>query len=131
MEKLTFREVIANIKEGEVWESLNKASHIQKIISKKWGINFIFNCDNEGDLGEIGVNNNCRFKLKRKQYSFQEAFKAYEEGKQIESCESGLEYRIKEGIVEISANKTYEDTCGLGESIFSTKEIKGKWYINS
>ena len=132
MKELTFREVIANIKEDEVWESLSKTSHIQKIISKKWGINFIFNCANKGDLGEIGVNNACRFKLKRNKVSFSEAFKAYEQGKEIESCVSGCKYRKddkKEYYKEIYDDKWIK-WFEFDEGYFQFNEIRGEWYIN-
>lgn len=54
--------------------------------------------------------------FKRPQYTFQEAFKAFEEGKEIESCESGDIY-----------NTTEE---GIGDKLFYGYEIQGKWYIN-
>lgn len=53
--------------------------------------------------------------FKRPQYTFQEAFKAFEEGKEIESCESGYIY-----------NTTEENV----EEVFYSYEIQGKWYIN-
>ena len=53
--------------------------------------------------------------FKRPQYTFQEAFKAFEEGKEIESCESGYIY-----------NTTEENV----EEVFYRREIQGKWYIN-
>lgn len=113
MKELTFREVIANIKEGEVWESEmfeiyldNKTSEL--ILKDKIGC---FNCR------EIGIKKEKKFfKLKRPQYTFQEAFKAFEEGKEIESCESGDIY-----------NATEE---GVKNGIFYGYEIQGKWYIN-
>lgn len=75
MEK-TFREVIADIKEGEVWE-LDQ---------------FEIECYKTGTIvirstltGKVfGFEKKDRFKLQRKQYTFEEAFKAYEEGKEIE-----------------------------------------------
>ena len=54
--------------------------------------------------------------FKRPQYTFQEAFKAFEEGKEIESCESGYIYNTTEENVE--------------DKIFYGHEIQGKWYIN-
>lgn len=58
--------------------------------------------------------------FKRPQYTFQEAFKAFEEGKEIESCESGFKFkRYKEVLYE----------C-LKVKIFSIEEILGGWYIN-
>lgn len=54
--------------------------------------------------------------FKRPQYTFQEAFKAFEEGKEIESCESGDIYNTTEENVE--------------DKLFYGYEIQGKWYIN-
>lgn len=68
--------------------------------------------------------------FKRPQYTFQEAFKAFEEGKEIESCESGFKFKRYEDTVRIKGGcykVLYE--C-LKVKIFSTEEIQGKWYIN-
>ena len=54
--------------------------------------------------------------FKRPQYTFQEAFKAFEEGKEIESCESGDIYKGKE---------EYRNPY-----LLSFGEIRGQWYIN-
>lgn len=68
--------------------------------------------------------------FKRPQYTFQEAFKAFEEGKEIESCESGFKYEIYEDATKIKRKdyKTIYEHKAV--KIFSTEEIKGKWYIN-
>ncbi|AEI74533.1 hypothetical protein F391_gp52 [Clostridium phage phiCP34O] len=68
--------------------------------------------------------------FKRPQYTFQEAFKAFEEGKEIESCESGFKYEIYEDATKIKREgyKTIYEHKAV--KIFSTEEIKGKWYIN-
>ena len=81
----TFREVIADIKPGEVWESDIK----------------IIKCTNDGNISvrskidgktEIMNFNKCNlYRLQRKEYTFEEAFKAYEKGKEIES----KDYSIK------------------------------------
>lgn len=127
MKELTFREVIANIKEGEVWESEmleiyldNKTSEL--ILKNKIGC---FNCR------EIGIKKEKKFfKLKRPQYTFQEAFEAFEKGKEIESCESGFKFEIYEDATKIKREgyKTIYEYKAV--KIFSTEEIKGKWYIN-
>lgn len=104
MKELTFKEVIANIKEGEVWEALSV-----KIRKDSFGIQL------NGLGGNATISDNFRFKLKRKEYTFEEAFKAYEEGKAIESFK-GTSYV-----------KHYEEE--YFEKI-SIEEIRGKWYIN-
>ncbi|AYR04337.1 hypothetical protein CPD1_058 [Clostridium phage CPD1] len=126
MKELTFREVIANIKEGEVWESKMLEIYLDNKTSElvlKHKTNY-FNCR------EIGIKKEKKFKLKRPQYTFQEAFKAFEEGKEIESCESGFKYEIYEDATKIKREgyKTIYEHKAV--KIFSTEEIKGKWYIN-
>lgn len=126
MKELTFREVIANIKEGEVWESEMLEIYLDNKTSElvlKHKTNY-FNCR------EIGIKKEKKFKLKRPQYTFQEAFKAFEEGKEIESCESGFKYEIYEDATKIK-RKDYKTIYEYkAVKIFSTEEIKGKWYIN-
>jgi hypothetical protein len=112
MEK-TFREVIADIKEGEVWES-NKMSLVVKMIEGRFYIGDRYDNEIDGFVGQY-IPLTLKFKLKRKEYTFAEAFKAYEEGKGIESCK-GIYYK-----------KDYETE--YDESI-SMDEIRGKWYIN-
>lgn len=119
MKELTFREVIANIKEGEVWERVDD-EYISNRIELKNGQLKLYNSWN-GKMGftlkEAGVIfDKTLYKLKRPQYTFQEAFKAFEEGKEIESCESGDIYNTTEEDVEYK--------------LFYGYEIQGKWYIN-
>lgn len=104
--KKTFREVIATIKEGEVW--VNEVSPISFIRLREDGV-LDFN-ENEG------VNLYNTYTLKRKEYTFEEAFKAYEEGKEIESLYSNKKY--------------YQDISNEGLiEYLSIEEIRGKWHI--
>ena len=100
MEK-TFREVIADIKKGEVWECL--------------GIKITKDSDSIQMLGfgknTIFMDSSRIFNLQRKEYTFEEAFKAYEEGKEIESCYSQYKYK-KEGGLDLyskTENEWYGD----------------------
>lgn len=102
MEK-TFREVIADIKEGEVW--VNEIAPINFIRLREDGV-LDFN-ENEG------INLNVKYKLQRKEYTFEEAFKAYEEGKEIQSA---------------STDKIYHKEKDF---LFASYEISKKWYINN
>ena len=120
MKKKTFREVIATIKEGETW--VNDIAPISYIRLRGEGI-LDFN-ENEG------INLFCTYTLQKKQYTFEEAFKAYEEGKEIESCEGPYRYKKQNG------NDAYFDTFAEawwnGEPItISLQEIRGNWYINN
>lgn len=114
--KKTFREVIADIKEGEVWECISpihwNVKEIRYINDEDTkGIEIEFK--EETEMYCFREDKEILFRLKRKEYSFDEAFKAYEEGKEIESSFSGQKFKI----------------CSW-EDFFNTKEIKSKWYIN-
>lgn len=122
MQEKTFREVIADIKEGEVWES----PHI-RIYHVKSNDNIVIE-DKEGDsVYRFTMVSKVKFRLKRKEYTFEEAFKAYEEGKVIESCYSQFKYKRANGVDLYSRteNNWYE------EENFEIDEIRGKWYINN
>lgn len=119
MKELTFREVIANIKEGEVWERVDDEYISNRIELKNGQLNQynIWNGKMDFTLKEAGlILDKTLYKLKRPQYTFQEAFKVFEEGKEIESCESGHIYNTTEENVE--------------DRLFYGYEIQGKWYIN-
>lgn len=108
MKELTFIEVMANIKDGEIWENENQ--RVARIYINKLG-----NVQLEGDDIDFAcVDFNAKYKLKRKKYSFTEAFKAYEKGKEIESC----------------INSDWHYKLGECELLVYAKEIKGEWYIN-
>ena len=112
MEK-TFKEVIEDIKEKEVWENKNfvlTLGYDERLrITHKEGFD---NCV------AIYIDINGKFKLKREEFTFTEAFKAYEEGKEIKSLYSDKKY--------------YQDVSNEGLiEYLSIEEIRGKWYINN
>ncbi|MCF0149508.1 MAG: hypothetical protein HUJ77_14080 [Clostridium sp.] len=113
MKELTFREVIANIKEGEVWEYKN--FRIEK------GINIDIRFDVKPGMCGISFGNKEKFKLQRKEYTFEEAFKAYEEGKEIESVIDGKRCYKRDWIAIYGSDD---------EAPISRAAIRGKWYIN-
>lgn len=110
MKELTFKEVIANIKEGEVWES-----NCKRIRCLKDGNLKIDNIPLRDFGPSVLINSINIYKLQRKEYTFEEAFKAYEEGKEIKSSK-GISYK-----------KDYETEY---DEAISMDEIRGKWYIN-
>jgi len=122
----TFREVIADIKEGEVWDN----GYFK--IELKGGSYCIGRTQDQVSKNIIGfvIYTHVKFKLQRKEYTFQEAFKAYEEGKEIESCEGCKFKRCDKDVVliiDFAGDKIKRSSC---EELFSIKEIRGKWYIN-
>ncbi len=126
MKELTFREVIANIKEGEVWESSEKLIEQlngEILVTKR--IKTPFNS------GAVVFNNDRKYKLVRQEYSFQEAFEALENGVEIESVESKWRYKrdTDENIWLLSPHGGGTPEVSYCR-IFAVDEIKGKWYIN-
>ena len=118
----TFREVIADIKEGEVWES-----HCKKIIGFKDGDFEIRDNDGHKFGNAVSIRSANKYRLKRKEYTFEEAFKAYEEGKEIESRYNHYKYKKIDGVDAYS--KTKNDLYKADS--FGINEIRGKWYINN
>ena len=119
MEK-TFKEVIKDIKEKEIWENENFI--LMLTFDKKIRITHKEGFDN---CVAIYIDVNSKFKLKREPRTFAEAFKAYEEGKEIESLISGYKYKQN----KMFLTDGWFDFCDHNV-IFSLKEIRGKWYIN-
>lgn len=124
MKELTFKEVIANIKEGEAWESEYK-----KIYCNEAGIIIEEKSDTNGN--DMYFANARIYKLVRQEYSFQEAFEALEDGEEIESVESKWRWKKDTDktiwLLTPHGGGTPEHPC---RRIFSIDEIKGKWYIN-
>ena len=119
----TFKEVIEDIKEKEIWENENFI--LMLTFDKKIRITHKEGFD---DCVAIYIDINSKFKLKREEYTFAEAFKAYEEGKEIESLESRYKYKQNEMFFNSTVGwHDFYDHNG----IFSLKEIRGKWYINN
>lgn len=129
LKEKTFREVIADIKEREVWicEKFNR-----KIIKGDDGVIEIRKL-NDGTFDNISglIFNDEKYKLQRQQYTFEEAFKAYEEGKEIESCEECRFKLIDKDTILIIDCVGDEMEYSNAKDLFSVKEIRGKWYINN
>lgn len=126
MQEKTFREVIADIKEGEIWESNCR------LIKRYNGKIEISNLDGRKiDTYTITLLDETLYKLQRKQYSFEEAFKAYEDGIKVESVFSGVSYeKLRDGTVDIESKYAIA-THHEGDVRFLIGEIRGKWYINN
>lgn len=127
MKELTFKEVIANIKEGEVWE--NPKNRIKRIF-----INEIGNIHLEGNETfsinySTCVKSDSLYTLQRKEYTFEEAFKAYEEGKEIESC-AGMRYKKINSVDKYFSTHSNEWVKAHNDILFNMIEIRNEWYIN-
>lgn len=130
MKELTFKEVIVNIKEDEV-----RLSSVYEIKKDKEGIQVKRLDKNvEQDDNEIPFmyfyDINHSFTLQRKQYNFEEAFKFFEKGREIESVVSRKCFKIRDSVsVYITKDKTI-NTVNDEIRLFTHNEISGKWYIN-
>lgn len=129
MEK-SFLEVITSIKPGEIWENTNKDSRVKKITLTEFGKIKI-----EGGIGFSIENStvfdiNGKYELQREKYTFEKAFKAYEDGKEIESLVTKFIYK-KIDEKDSRYNKTF-NTWETDDAYahFTGREIRGKWYIN-
>ena len=123
----TFKEVIADIKEGEVWES-----KIGKKVYLK-GDKLFIDFNHEVTISGAMLPLNEALTLQKKQYTFEEAFKAFEEGKEIESLASEIKYRRFDKKVSLFAGGENKNFSGINNdnAIFSINEIRSKWYINN
>ena len=133
MKELTFREVIANIKEGEVWERVDDEYISNRIELKNGQLNQynLWNGKMDFTLKEAGlILDKTLYKLKRPQYTFQEAFKAFEEGKEIESCVTSYTFRKIDDYIEVWDKTEGERRYLEFDEMFSLEEIRNKWYIN-
>lgn len=70
--------------------------------------------------------------MERKKYTFTEAFKSYEEGKEIED-KWGMRYRkSKDGNVEYKVDHMKDWERYFNDyNVFSIEQIRGEWYINN
>lgn len=137
MQEKTFREVIADIKEGEVWESAQNCFQLKEIRCVEGRVKFklegvfVEKTDNSNNVN-TGEGLSQTFKLQRKQYSFEEAFKAYEEGKEIESCIKNFKIKkLNNKPHYIYKHMSEWDYINNNDACFSIDEIQGKWYINN
>lgn len=126
--ELTFKEVIANIKENEVWECTRKDARVKKI--RMVNDLLVFDYGDTITEKQSAIRGTDTFKLQRKEYTFEEAFKAYEEGKEIES--GSYKYKKCNGADCFKLIRSIKDEWIKCEDGFEIHldEIRGKWYIN-
>lgn len=127
MKEITFKEVIASIKDGESYRAIyEKGLGNRPTITRNQNrIEIDFPLKTDCYLFTIDM----LFELVRKTYTFEEAFKAFEEGKEIESCE-GWKFKKKgdKVIVINHSGARFEESST--NALFSLKEMEGDWYIN-
>ena len=132
MKELKSLEVMANIEEGQAYKCTRKNARVKaikrKIIDNKDVIEFLV----AGKCGysSFAIEVDDTFTLHRKEYTFQEAFKAYEEGKEIESLLNGLKLKKKCGKDYYYDYAKEKYVCIECIDIFTIDSIREKWYIN-
>lgn len=124
MKELTFREVITNIKDGEEWVSI-KCDALERIYKRGNVIHFDFT-----DEFTAVSDKEALYTLQRKQYTFEEAFKAFEEGREIESCIDGYSYKIQGKVLIVLFKGEEISRMNKKNTAWNIQQIKGKWYIN-
>lgn len=133
MKELKSLEVIANIEEGQAYKCTRKNARVKaikrKIIDNKDVIEFLV--DGKCGYSSFAIEVDDTFTLHRKEYTFQEAFKAYEEGKEIESCIEGQKYK-KEGGEDyyFDYGKNKYMLLEWDRDCITITSIRNKWYIN-
>lgn len=124
----TFKEVITNIKDGEVWVCSTIETEIKRMESKIYiGNSRGKGCDNH--VGQF-ISDENKFGLRRNKVSFTEAFESYEKGLEIESCISELRFKGNENNEIRVMDGRDMDVCTEEQAMFSIEEIKGKWFVN-
>lgn len=111
----TFTQVIATIRDGEVWELVNSTVTLSN------------NLLTIGDsTGAVTFDLNEKLKLKRQEVSFPEAYTMMKSGKIIECLCEGNKFTIKQGeIFLVDDNGNYE----LSPNGFTINEIESKWAV--
>ena len=129
----TFREVIRDIKEGEVWECTREDARVKRI--RLNGTiddgTLVFDYGHMITEDRSAIRSTDKFKLQRKEYTFEEAFKAYEEFKEIEDYR-GVKYKKIDGLdhYRLECETDFNTRSSEDDYWFSFDEIRGKWYIN-
>lgn len=127
VKELTFKEVIASIKDGESYRAIYKKGlgNCPTITRNQNSIEIDFPLKTDCYL----FTRDMLFELVRKNYTFEEAFKAFEEGKEMESCE-GWKFKKKGDKVIVTNHSGARFEESSANALFSLKEMKGDWYIN-
>ena len=90
---MKFKDVIKNIKPGETYVPRRNGSRIKEIALENGILRFKCNVDEKYD--EFGIYLDELFELKRKEYSFEDAYREMLNGKIIESIDSGAKTKFE------------------------------------
>ena len=126
----TYREVLQDIRPGEIWECIESDSIIRTI--RYYEDEAIeMECTPSSQSGIFYVDIDKKFRLKKDEVEFEDAIKALKEGKTIESCETSSLYKIKRRCMDdtILTSKQNSPSWLDLDCNFKPKEVLGKWCI--
>ena len=127
----TYREVLQDIRPGEIWECIESDSIIRTIrYYKNKAIEM--ECTPSSQSGIFYVDIDKKFKLKKEEVEFEDAIKALKEGKIIESCETLRLCKMDERLIgkKIILIKAINSSVWTDfYTVFKSEEIFGKWHI--
>lgn len=118
----TFKEVQEIIKPNQIWESETAKLYLNK------EFDLAIELKNNESVSGFVISNEAKYKLRRERVTFFEAFKAFEEGKIIESCKSGWAYQeVNSEYYVKSPHSRYWKPWD--DETFDILEVKREWFI--
>ena len=126
----TYREVLQDIRPGEIWECIESDSIIRTIrYYEDEAIEMEYTPSSQSGIFYVDIDK--KFKLKKEEVEFEDAIKALKEGKTIESCETLSLYKIRRRCMDDTILTSKQDSPSWLDldCNFKTKEVLGKWCI--
>ena len=127
----TYREVLQDIRPGEIWECIESDSIIRTIrYYKDEAIEMEYTTFSQSGIFYVDIDK--KFRLKKEEVEFEDAIKALKEGKIIESCETLRLCKMDERLIgkKIILTKAINSSVWTDfYTVFKSEEIFGKWYI--
>lgn len=124
MKELKFKEVIANIKEGETYTCTDMNYNIRKINNYNGCLDIEYA---NASQKVLGIPDDAKFIKEQKPVDFMTAIKAFDEGKTIECIVNGATESIYKPYKEYGSFQCLYDGSQL--AITQTEILKGEWYI--
>ena len=127
----TYREVLQDIRPGEIWECIESDSIIRTIrYYKDEAIEMECTPSSQSNIFYVDIDK--KFKEKKEEVEFEDAIKALKKGKIIESCETLRLCKMDERLIgkKIILIKAINSSVWTDfYTVFKSEEIFGKWYI--
>ena len=126
----TYREVLQDIRPGEIWECIESDSIIRAIrYYEDEAIEMECTPSSQSNIFYVDIDK--KFRLKKDVVEFEDAIKALKEGKTIESCVTSSLYKIRRRCMDDTILTSKQDSPSWLDldCNFKTKEVLGKWCI--